>query len=92
MGGQSKNSISPLNSSDIMTCTYIAFCDRKCIFIQIWLQFVPRDPPDDISAELQEVAWCQTGNKPLPEPIWTQLTEKYMYHQAASLPMEVKLQ
>ena len=39
------------------------------ILIQISLKFVPKGPIDNKSALVQVKAWCQTGDKPLPEPI-----------------------
>ena len=35
---------------------------------------------DNKSALVQVMAWCQAGNKPLPEPMLTQFTEAYMWH------------
>ena len=49
-------------------------------FTQISLKFVPRGPTDNKSALVQVMAWCQTGNKPLPEPMLTQFIDAYMRH------------
>ena len=39
--------------------------------IRISLNFVPRSPTDNKPALVQVMAWCQRGDKPLPEPILT---------------------
>ena len=46
--------------------------------IQISLKFVPRNPNDNIPALVQVMAWHQTGDEPLPEPMLSQLTDAYM--------------
>ena len=59
----------------------------KCIFLnencgipsQISLKYVP-SPIDNRPALFQVMAWCQTGNKPLPEPMMTQFIDAYMRH------------
>ena len=48
--------------------------------IQISLKYVPRSPIDNKSALVQVMAWCQTGDKPLPEPMMTQFIDAYMRH------------
>ena len=58
----------------------------KCIFlnendrlaIQISLKFVPRSPVDNKPALFQEMAWCQTNDKPLSEPMLHRFTDTYM--------------
>ena len=60
----------------------------KCIFVNendripIWisLKCVSKGLIDNKSALVQVMAWCQTGNKPLPEPMLTQFTDAYMWH------------
>ena len=60
----------------------------KCIFlsengripIQISLKFVPRSPIDNKPALVQAMAWCRTGDKPLPEPMLAQFPDTYMRH------------
>ena len=55
----------------------------KCIFlnesdkipIQISLKFVPRSPIDNKPALVQGMAWRQTGDNPLPEPMMTQFVK-----------------
>ena len=48
---------------------------KFCISSQISLKSVPKDPIDDKSALVQVMAWCQRGNKPLPETMHTQFTK-----------------
>ena len=43
------------------------------ISIQISLKVIPKGPFDNKSALVQVIAWRHTGNKPLPEPMLTQL-------------------
>ena len=40
--------------------------------IRIPLQFVSQGPIDNKSVLIQVMAWCQTGTKPIPEPILSQ--------------------
>ena len=50
----------------------------KCIFmnenfftlIRISLKFAPKRPIDNEPALVQVMAWCQTGNEPITEPMW----------------------
>ena len=57
----------------------------KCIFlnennrivIQISLKFVLMGAIDNKAALVQVMAWSQTGNKPLPEPMMTQFIDTY---------------
>ena len=60
----------------------------KCIFlnennkmpIQISLKLVPRRPIDNKPALFQVMAWRQTGDKPLPEPMMAKFTDAHMRH------------
>ena len=51
------------------------FMDEK-FYILTWisLKFVPKGPIDNDAALVQVIAWHQTSDKPLPEPMLTQLT------------------
>ena len=53
------------------------------IFKRIFLneKFVPKSPIDNKPALVQVMAWCQTGDKPLTEPMITQFIDAYMRHQ-----------
>ena len=58
----------------------------KCIFlnenirntIQILVKFIHKSPIDDKPALVQVMAWHQTGDKPLHEPM-IQFTDTYMW-------------
>ena len=52
---------------------YIFLYDFCLIFITIALHFVPSDPIDNGAALVHIMAWCQNGDKPLSEPMTTQL-------------------
>ena len=55
--------------------------------IEISLKFVPKGPINNIPALVQIMAWRRTGDKPLSEPMVTQLNDAYMRHSA---PMSYK--
>ena len=57
---------------------YIFLNEKFVISIQISLKIVPKGPFDNNSALVQVMAWRRTGDKPLPEPMRTQLTDAYM--------------
>ena len=48
--------------------------------IHISLKYVPSSPIDNKPAFVQVMAWCQTGDKPLPGPLVTQFIDAYMRH------------
>ena len=58
----------------------IFFIENDRIPIRISLKFVPRSLIDNKPALVQVMAWRQTGDKPLPEPMITQFTDAYMRH------------
>ena len=74
----------PLDKMAAILADYIF----KCIFlyendripIQISLKLVPKSQIDNKPALLQVMAWCRTGDKHLPEPMMTQLSDAYMRH------------
>ena len=49
--------------------------------IQISVKLVPKSPIDNKSALVQVMAWRQTGDKPIPEPMMTHYTDTYMQHR-----------
>ena len=88
-GGNWSAELTPLlmsfNSSPL--AAILAYNIFKCIFyenhkipIQISLKIVPMNPIDNKLALVQVMAWCQTGDKPLPEPVMTLLIDAYMQH------------
>ena len=58
----------------------IFFNENDIIPLRISLKFVPQSLINNKPALVQVIAWHQTGNKPLPEPMLTQLTGAYMQH------------
>ena len=50
------------------------------IAIQISLKFVPWSPIENKPALVQIMVWRRTGDKPLHEPMMTQLTDAYMWY------------
>ena len=63
---------------DILKCMFMN--EKFCIFIQIALKFAPKCPIKNIPVLLQIMAWRRSGDKPLSEPMLTQLTDAYMRH------------
>ena len=59
---------------------WIFLNEKFCISIWISLKFVPKGPINDSTALVQVMAWRQTGDKPLSEPMLTQFTEAYIQH------------
>ena len=66
-------------ADNIFNCIFLNENDR--IPIQLSLKYVLRSPIDNKPALVQVMAWHWTGNKPLPEPMLTQLIHTYMQHQ-----------
>ena len=62
----------------IFKCIFLNENDR--ISIKISLIFVPRSPIDNKPTLVQVMAWCQIGDKPLPEPMIAQFTDAYIRH------------
>ena len=65
-------------ADDIFTCIFLN--ENHKILIQISLKFVPRSLIGHKPALVLVMAWHRTGDKPLPEPMLTQYTDKYMRH------------
>ena len=65
-------------ADDILNCIFLNENDR--ILIQISLKYVPRSPIDNKPVLVQVMAWCRTGDKPLPGPMMTQFIDAYMQH------------
>ena len=64
--------------NNILKCIFM----NEKLFIWIWilLKFVPKGPINNIPALSQIMAWRLSGDKPLSEPMLTQLTDAYMRH------------
>ena len=55
--------------------------EKFCILIHISLKLHPKGPIDNKSVSVQVIAWTWTGDKPLSEPMLTELTDIYMWHK-----------
>ena len=60
------------------TFKWIFLIENCCILIKISLEFVPESLIHNKSALVKVMAWCQEGNKPLPEPMLTQFMDWYI--------------
>ena len=49
------------------------------------MKFYPKGPINNESILVQVVAWCQTGDKPLPKPKVTKMYNATWHHQASFL-------
>ena len=59
---------------------YISLREKSCISIEISLKLnVSKGPIDDMIALVHVMTWHQTGDKPLPEPIWTLIYNDMSY-------------
>ena len=58
-------------ADDISKCIFFNENDR--IPIQVSLKFVHKGPTDNKPALVKVMAWRRTGDKPLPEPMLTQI-------------------
>ena len=56
---------------DILKCIFLN--ENVWIWIEISLNFVPKDPINNIPALVQIMAWRRQGNKPLSEPMMVRL-------------------
>ena len=65
-------------ADDILKCIFLN--ENDDIPIEISLKLVPRSPINNKSALVQVMAWRQTGDKPLSEPMMNQFTDAYMCH------------
>ena len=67
--------------------------EKFCILIQISLKFVLDATVDDKATLIQVMtgcqtgAWCQIGDKPLPEAVLTQFTDAYAALQGDELDL-----
>ena len=66
--------VAAILADDNFRSTFFNVNDRT--LIRISLKF----PIDNKPASVQVMAWHQTSDKPLPEPMLTQFTDAYMWH------------
>ena len=59
---------------------FIFLYENLCIFSQIALNFFQKGLTDNKPALVQMMAWCQTGDKPLSEPMMVQFTDANVCH------------
>ena len=83
LGQNQLNSSSPGQNGrhfadDIFKCNFVN--EKFCISIRISLKFVHKDPISHNQAFVWVMAWCRTGDKPLPEPMLIQYIDAYMRH------------
>ena len=64
-----RNKMAAISADNIFK--YILLHENDRIQIQISLKLVPKSPIVNKPALLQVMAWCRTGDKPLPEPMMT---------------------
>ena len=62
---------------------WIFLNENVWILIKIALKFVPKVPINNIPALVQIMAWRQTGDKPLSEPMMAQFNDAYVRHSAS---------
>ena len=65
--------------ADIFKCIFLK--ENRCIFMQISPKFVYKGPNDYESWLVLVMAWCRTGDKPLPETILTNSPDAIRHHQ-----------
>ena len=65
-------------ADDVFRCIFMNV--QFCILIKISLMFVLKGPIDNKPVLVWIMAWCRTGDKPLPEPMLTRFTDAYMRH------------
>ena len=70
--------IAAILADDISKWTFLNKNDRIPTLIS--LKFIPKSPVDNKPTLVQVIAWCRTGDKPLPEPMMTNSTDAYMRH------------
>ena len=63
-------------ADNLFKCIFVN--EKFCISIRISLKFVPKGPINNKSALVQVMAWRQTSDKPLPEPMMTQFTDAFI--------------
>ena len=68
-------------ADNVFKCNFLN--ENVWIPIKMSLKFVPKGPINNIPALVQKMAWRQTGDKPLSEPMMTQFNDAYMLHSAS---------
>ena len=73
-------------ADDIFKCIFLNENVSTCITIKISLKFAPKGPINNNPALVQIMAWRQSGDKPLSEPMMASL----LTHICVTLPQWVK--
>ena len=79
LNGLPLDKMAAILADNIFRCIFLNENDR--IPIQISLIFFPMSLINNKPKLVQVMVWHQTGNKPLPEPMLTQVINTYMWHQ-----------
>ena len=53
--------------------------------MQISIMVVQKSSFDNKTALVQITTWCETGDRPLPEPVMIKLSEAKWYHYATTM-------
>ena len=61
----------------------IFFNENVWISIKITMKFIPKGPINNIPALVLIMAWPQSGDRPLSEPMMVCRTDTYMHHSAS---------
>ena len=64
----------------MVAISQMIFSDAFLLMKILYFEFVPKRPIDNNSALVQAMAWCQTGDKPLPGAMLTQFTDASLQH------------
>ena len=66
-------------ADEIFKCIFLN--ENNIIQIHISLKFIPRSPVNNKPALVYVMVWHRIGDKPLHEPMMTQLTDSYIRHR-----------
>ena len=64
------------SADNIFRCIFVN--EKFCVLIKISQKFFPKGPINNMLEFVQIMAWCRTGDKPLPEPMLTHFTHPYI--------------
>ena len=68
-------------ADDIFNCIFLN--ENVWTSLKISLKFVPKGPIDNMLTLFQIMAWHQTGDKPLSEPMMAQVADVHMHHSTS---------
>ena len=67
-------------ADNIFECTSFYFYENYSAWITISPKFIIKSQIDNRPTLVQAMAWCETGNKPLPDPMVIEFPDIYMCH------------